>query len=78
MCRVIGLLLCTFALSGCAYWEAIKESNRDPLAYWIKMRGSEMMDTPGSNLNLIRGLVNRFPTYYRAPVCNDHGCWVAP
>lgn len=78
MYRVIGLLLCSLALSGCSYVEAIRESNRDPLAYWIKMRGTEMMETPDSGLNLMRGLANRFPTYYRTPVCDEQGCWVAP
>ena len=70
------LLMLLLALTGCSMVEAIRESNRDPLAYFIKMRGLEMMETPGSGLNIVRGVANRFPTYYRAPVCDEHGCWV--
>lgn len=71
------LMACALAtLSSCAALSAIQENARDHNAFLMKYRPADQLADPHNPLHLIRALANRFPTYYSAPICDEHGCWL--
>lgn len=73
---LVGMLLVSNI--GCGLFNAIHENSVDHNAFLMKYRPANMMADPRSPIQLIRGIANRFPTYYQAPVCDEHGCWITP
>ena len=71
-----GLVL--LSTTGCGVFQAIHENSVDHNAFLMKYRPADIMADPRSPIHLIRGIANRFPTYYQAPACDEHGCWVLP